>query len=152
MTFIKQIKDHWDDDRKEPKLIYLGNTARPWGINEADTWWMDGHMAAVLANGLRMLVAYGHCVRDEEQYEYIASKLEFYACDPEITLYDYIDWSKDENHGEMLTDEKGIWISPKGQPGFDEYCEKAEVIKEIQIAGMKEALAWLADHWAELWD
>jgi hypothetical protein len=139
-------------ERKVPnRLIYLDNEPRPYGLNERDTWNMSSHMAAVMANGLRMLVAYGHLYRDEEQYELIASKLEFYATDCNSVLYDNIDWSNDDEDF-IQVDENGYWISPAGQPGFDEYCIKSEQIEYWQRVYMTEALQWLSEHWGELWD
>lgn len=140
-------------ERKSPnRLIYLGSQPRPYGINEHDTWGMDHHMAAVMANGLRMLVAYGHLYRDEDEYERIASKLEFYAEDYNDALCENIDWSNDPTHGQIVTDENGIWQSPRGEPGFDEYCTKSAQIDYWRTVYMTEALQWLSAHWGELWD
>lgn len=147
---IQQI--NMDHNRTIPnRLIYLGSEPRPYGINEYDTWNMGGHLAAVMANGLRMLVAYGHLYRDEESYERIASKLEFYATDYASALYENIDWSNDDDN-ELLTDENGYWISPAGQPGFDEYCKKSTQIEYWQRHYMVEALDWLKVNWGGLWD
>lgn len=136
--------------RRQPnRLIYLDNVPRPYGINEADTWSLDSHLAAVMANGLRMLVAYGHCVRDEAEYERIASKLEFYATD-DSALHAAIDWSNDAEDDDLLSwlnaDDRSAW------PGMNEYAEKSAQIEYWQRQYMSEALAWLTANWGELWD
>lgn len=140
------------EPRKPERLIYLGNTPRPYGVNEPDLYAADIHLAAVLANSLRMLSAMSHAVIDHDEYERIASKLEFYAIEPERALYENIDWSNDPTHGQIVTDENGVWQSPAGEPGFDEYYAKSQQIKHWQKQYMKEALAWLSEHWGELWD
>jgi hypothetical protein len=141
-----------DRKRKTPnRLIYLGNESRPYGINERDTWNMSTYMAAIMANGLRMINAYGHLCRDEEEYERIASKLEFYSIDYNKELHDNIDWSNDDQDL-LQVDENGYWISPEEQPGFDEYCKKSEQIEYWQRMYMLEGLNWLSEHWGELWD
>jgi hypothetical protein len=134
--------------RKPPtRLIYLGNVSRPYGIAETDTWNMNSHLAAVMSNGLRMLIAYGVGVRDEKEYERIAQKLEFYATDTSV-LHSYIDWSQDPDRD--IGDDN--WLDTSDQPGFKEYCEKSEQIEYWQRHYMSEALDWLKVHWGELWD
>ena len=151
MTDVQAIKENWGERRKPERLIYLGNHARPYGVSEPDTWGMDTYFAAAIANGLRMLVAYGHCVRDEAEYERIAGYLEFYGNCPEDALFRNIDWSRDDENI-PLTDENGYWISPAGQPGFDEYCEKSAVIDEVRLQYMKKTMTLVGDHWGDLWD
>lgn len=147
MTDIKEINLQWE--RKEPnRLIYLGSQPRPYGINEGDMFNMDTHLAAVMANGLRMLIAYGHTYIDENQYELIASKLELYATETDSTISQHLDWDNDRNYeiGE------GDWLSTSGRPAFTEYCEKTAQVEYWKRKYMDEALAWLKDHWGELWD
>lgn len=150
MNDIKAV--NMDSNRLMPnRLIYLGNQPRPYGINERDTWNMDGHLAAVMANGLRMLIAYGHCVRDQQEYERIASKLEFYAAD-DSALFDAIDWSNDP---EETIDDLLDWVNAENRsawPSMNEYAVKAAQIEYWQRQYMSEALIWLAAHWGELWD
>lgn len=126
--------------RAPERLIYVGNYPRPYGINEQDTWNMRSYVAAVLANGLRMIMAYGHHVIDESAYDRIAGLLEFYATDHGDVLYEHIDWSRDN---------LDLW---EGQPGFDEYFEKSVLMDTIKEDYIEESLAWLAEHWGELWD
>lgn len=136
--------------RRQPnRLMYLGNVPRPYGINETDVWNLDGHLAAVMANGLRMLVAYGHCVRDEAEYERIASKLEFYATN-DSALFEAIDWSNDAEDDSFLG-----WVNANDRsawPGMNEYSAKSAQIEYWQRQYMFEALEWLAKYWGELWD
>lgn len=141
-----------NSERKKPRLIYLGNVPRPYGINESDTWGMDHYMAAVLANGLRMLVAYGNAVRDVDEYERIASLLEFYSEDYGKALSENIDWSNDPDD---TFDDLIEWLNAEDRskwPGMNEYCEKSSIIDEIKEVYIREALDWLRDHWGELWD
>jgi hypothetical protein len=148
MSDIAFIKD--DFSRKVPKLMYLGSEPRPYGINERDMFNMDGHLAAVLANGLRMLIAYGHHVIDEEEYERIASKLEFYADDYNSALHSAIDWSSDKPERDMLewvnSDDRSPW------PGMNEYSQKSAQIDYWRYEYMREAMDWLKEYWGELWD
>lgn len=147
MTDVKAVNMEWE--RKRPnRLMYLSNRPRPYGVDEYDTWNLDGHLAATMANGLRMLVAYGHTLIDEDEYERIASKLEFYAIDSASALFEQINWDADKPSeiGE------GDWLSTNGRPGFAEYCEKSAQIGYWQREYMNEALDWLKVHWGELWD
>jgi hypothetical protein len=140
--------------RVPERLVYLGNHARPYGVNEPDTWAMDHYFAAAIANGLRMLVAYGNAVRDVEEYERIASYLEFYASCPSDALFEHIDFSqdKDEDNDEadllewVNADDRSAW------PGMNEYCDKSAQIDEIRFEYQRRAFEWLTQHWGELWD
>lgn len=134
------------------RLIYLDNVARPYGINEQDIWNMDGHMAAVFANGLRMLAAYGHAVIDKDEYELIASKFEFYAMDHGSVLHENIDWSNDPDQD---TEDLLDWVNANDRsrwPGMNEYAEKSDAIDIMKQVYIQEALEWIAKHWRELWD
>jgi hypothetical protein len=66
-------------------------------------------------------------------------------------LHANIDWSEDDENL-PLVDENNRWISPQGQPGFDEYYAKSQQIDYWRQLYMREALDWLKEHWFELWD
>ena len=147
MTDIKKINMSWQRKRPE-RLIYLGSRPRPYGVNEGDTYNLDSHLAAVMANSLRMLIAYGHTEIDEEEYEHIARKLELYATDTDSVIQKYLDWDGDK---ESVVGEEG-WLSTSGRPAFVEYCAKSVQVDYWKRVYMLEALDWLKDHWGELWD
>lgn len=154
MTDVQAIKENWEERRKPTNLIYLGNVARPYGVNEQDTWAMDAYFALAMANGLRMLVAYGHCTRDEDEYERIASYLEFYGNCPADALFEYIDFSHDKDENEEAEDLLE-WVNASDRsawPGMNEYADKAHLIDEIRFEYMRRAMTWLTEHWGELWD
>jgi hypothetical protein len=147
MSDIKPMKTEWR--RKLPhRLIYLGNHSRPYGVAERDTFNFDSYLAKVIANGLRMLVAYGHTEIDEEEYERIASKLEFYAMDTDSVIHEHLDWDNDRPG---MIGEKD-WLSTQGRPAFAEYCDKSAQVNDWKNVYIDEALVWLRNHWGELWD
>ena len=139
--------------RQTPKLIYLGSEPRPYGINEQDTWGMNHYVAAVLANGLRMLVAYGNAVRDDDTYELMAAKLEFYATDAGGIIGQHIDWSQDPQFDDVG---EGIEAYLRGNkedwPAQTEYNEKVLLAEEVQRQYAREAMEWVTENFGELWD
>lgn len=155
------------------KMIEIPKPSRPgataqrlrYGVSSADTWCLSNYLAKIISNGLRLLITELHgwpgpnlipgveTFEDwQAKLEEIAMKLEFYSTDTDTVIFDHIDWSKDEAiDGKDLLD----WLHAEDKspwPGQNEYCEKTDIVEEVQYRFRREAFEWLTEYWDALWD
>ncbi len=139
------------DPVKHSKRHYLGNKARPYGVNSEDIFGLDTYLAATIVNGLRMLMSEGNHYYDPEM-ELVTDKIDFFLMDVHETIDSYIDFSNDRPDTFDEDGDFANWLSLEGRPGAQEAYDKWCIVEDMQRIYMREALEWLAVNWGTLWD
>lgn len=159
-------------DFPKPKGVELielptkgGKKRGKYGVEVRDTFNLHTHLAAVMANSLRLLSDNLHGWPCDEAFPefddwknalvQVANKLEFVAKKSEIedVIIDHIDFTcDDEITWEPSSRGTSLMKFPKYRPGADEYRAKKEIIDEVADRFKTEALEWINKYWWALWD